>query len=109
MFVSAGIMLFNFIAQGLIMGSVFLNMPKDTSAYYSRGGTIFFAVLFGALSSMAELPALFGQRPIVARHHKAALYHPFIHAMATTVVDMVSRAFCFFFLNVSYFSTSPLL
>jgi ATP-binding cassette subfamily G (WHITE) protein 2 (SNQ2) len=73
------------------MGSVFLNMPEDTSAFYSRGGTIFFAVLFGALSSMAELPALYAQRPIVARHHKAALYYPFIDSLAITIVDIVSE------------------
>lgn len=29
---------------------------------------------------MAEIAALFGQRPIVARHQKAAMYHPFIEA-----------------------------
>ncbi|KAF8588872.1 pleiotropic drug resistance ABC transporter [Ramaria rubella] len=83
-----GIMLFNFIAQGLIMGSVFFKMPDATSAYFSRGGTLFFAVLFGALSSMAEIPALYTQRPIVQRHHRAALYHPFIDSLALTLVDI---------------------
>ena len=37
-------------------------------------------LLFPALSSMAEIPALYGQRPIVSRHKKAAMYHPFIEA-----------------------------
>lgn len=37
---------------------------------------------------MAEIPALFNQRPIVARHQKAALYHPFIEAVALTLVDI---------------------
>jgi ATP-binding cassette subfamily G (WHITE) protein 2 (SNQ2) len=81
-------MLFNFIAQGLIMGSVFLKMPVATSAYFSRGGTLFFSVLFGALSAMAEIPALYTQRPIVSRHHRAALYHPFVDALALTIVDI---------------------
>lgn len=83
-------MLFNFAAQGLIMGSVFFNMPYATSAYFSRGGTLFFAILFGAISSMTEIPALYTQRPIVSRHHKAALYHPFIDSLALTIVDIVS-------------------
>lgn len=82
-------MLFNFIAEGLIMGSLFLNMPVATSAFFSRGATLFFATLFGALSSMAEIPALYAQRPIVSRHHRAALYHPFIDALALTIVDIV--------------------
>ena len=37
---------------------------------------------------MAEIPALFNQRPIVARHQKAAMYHPMIESMALTLVDI---------------------
>ena len=37
---------------------------------------------------MAEIPALFEQRPIVLRHFKAALYHPFVEAMSLTLVDI---------------------
>lgn len=36
---------------------------------------------------MAEIPALFGQRPIVLRHTRAAMYHPFVEAVALTLVD----------------------
>jgi hypothetical protein len=37
---------------------------------------------------MAEIPALFTQRLIVLRHHKAAMYYPFIESFAHTVVDI---------------------
>lgn len=37
---------------------------------------------------MAEIPALYAQRPIVLRHHKAAMYYPFIESLAHTVVDI---------------------
>jgi ATP-binding cassette subfamily G (WHITE) protein 2 (SNQ2) len=37
---------------------------------------------------MAEIPALFAQRPIVVKHAKAAMYHPFIEAAALTIVDV---------------------
>jgi ATP-binding cassette subfamily G (WHITE) protein 2 (SNQ2) len=40
------------------------------------------------LSSIAEIPALFAQRPIVVKHAKAAMYHPFIEAAALTIVDV---------------------
>ncbi|KAH7929251.1 hypothetical protein BV22DRAFT_1192162 [Leucogyrophana mollusca] len=76
------------IFQAIIMGTVFLKLPDATSAYFSRGGILFFALFFGALSSMAEIPALFAQRPIVLRHQKAAMYYPFIEALAHTVVDI---------------------
>ncbi len=96
----------SFILQGVIVGTVFLNAPESTSAFFSRSGVLFlydfplsrfalcftkpFAVRFCflPLSSMAEIPALFNQRPIVARHQKAALYHPFIEAVALTLVDI---------------------
>jgi ATP-binding cassette subfamily G (WHITE) protein 2 (SNQ2) len=48
------ITIISFLAQALIMGSVFLKMPAETSAYFSRGGVLFFSVLFGALSSMVS-------------------------------------------------------
>ncbi|KAJ7113209.1 ABC-2 type transporter-domain-containing protein [Mycena epipterygia] len=87
------IMISTFIIQGIIVGSVFVNSPESTSAYFSRGGVMFFALLFSALSSMAEIAALFGQRPIVLRQSKAALYHPFIEAVALTLVD-IPITFC---------------
>ncbi|EUC56947.1 pleiotropic drug resistance ABC transporter [Rhizoctonia solani AG-3 Rhs1AP] len=77
-----------FMLQAVIMGSVFLKMQVATSAYFSRGGVLFFSVLFGALSGMAEIAAMYSQRPIVARQQKAAMYHPFVEALALTVVDI---------------------
>lgn len=44
--------------------------------------------IIAALQSLAEIPNLFSQRPIVLRHQKAAMYHPFIEALALTVVDI---------------------
>ncbi|KAF8877242.1 pleiotropic drug resistance ABC transporter [Gymnopilus junonius] len=85
---ATGLNLFSFVFQGLIMGSVFLKSPEATSAYFSRGGILFFSLLFSALTAMAEIPALYAQRPIVLRHEKAALYHPFIEALALTLVDI---------------------
>ncbi|KIM37032.1 hypothetical protein M413DRAFT_448754 [Hebeloma cylindrosporum] len=85
---NTGLVLFSFVFQGLIMGSVFLNSPEETSAFFSRGGVLFFAILFSALSTMAEIPALYSQRPIVNRHQKSALYRPFVEAMALTLVDV---------------------
>jgi ABC-type multidrug transport system permease subunit len=38
--------------------------------------------------AMSEIPALFSQRPIVERHKKAAMYHPFVEGLAMTLVDV---------------------
>jgi ATP-binding cassette subfamily G (WHITE) protein 2 (SNQ2) len=37
---------------------------------------------------MAEIPALYAQRPIDLCHHKAAMYYPFIESLAHTVVNI---------------------
>lgn len=37
---------------------------------------------------MAEIPALFAQRPIVLRQSRAAMYHPFVDSLALTLVDV---------------------
>ncbi|KAF9027004.1 ABC transporter [Hymenopellis radicata] len=80
--------LLSFIVNGIIVGTVFLRLKSDTSSFFSRGGVLYFALLFGSLSSMAEIPALFSQRTIVARHQKAAMYHPMIESIALTLVDI---------------------
>ncbi|KAF9242313.1 ABC-2 type transporter-domain-containing protein [Melanogaster broomeanus] len=74
--------------QAVIIGSVFLRLPVSTSAYFSRGGVLFFSLLFDTLSAMTEIGSLFAQRPIVLRHHKGAMYYPFIESLAHTIVDI---------------------
>ncbi|PPQ74645.1 hypothetical protein CVT26_005690 [Gymnopilus dilepis] len=101
---ATGLNLFSFVFQGIIMGTVFLKSPKATSAYFSRGGILFFALLFSALTAMAEIPALYAQRPIVLRHEKAALYHPFVEALALTLVDIpISAGIITVFSIIIYF------
>ena len=48
----------------------------------------FSAILFSALTTMSEIPALFSQRPIVLRQSQAAMYHPFVESLALTLVDV---------------------
>lgn len=37
---------------------------------------------------MAEIPTLFAQRPIILRQSRASMYHPFVDALALTLVDI---------------------
>ncbi|KAG1766364.1 ABC-2 type transporter-domain-containing protein [Suillus placidus] len=76
------------VFPAIIMGTVFLSIRNDTSAYFSRGSVLFFSLFFSAIVSVAEVPALFLQRPIVLRHQKAALHYPFIQSLAHTIVDI---------------------
>ena len=78
----------SFVIQAIIMGTVFLRLDNNTVSFFPKGGVLFFAMMFAALSTMSEIPALFAQRPIVHRQSRAAMYHPFVEALALTLVDV---------------------
>ena len=62
------------------------------------------AILFATLTAMSEIPALFSQRPIVLRHFRAAMYHPFVESMALTFVDFpITFVTLVFFCVILYF------
>ncbi|KAL0563795.1 ATP-binding cassette transporter snq2, partial [Marasmius crinis-equi] len=78
---------FSFVVIAAIAGTMYFKVPNTTEAFYSRGGVLFFSLIFSALVSMSEIPALFAQRPIVLRHMKFALHHPWIDQAALFLVD----------------------
>ena len=64
----------------------------------------FSALLWTAISSLSEIPALFAQRAIVVKHAKAAMYHPFVEAAALTLVDIpITFITIMFFCLILYF------
>ncbi len=54
--------------QALIFGSLFYNMPKTSAGVFTRGGVMFFMLLFNALLALAELTSAFASRPILLKH-----------------------------------------
>lgn len=54
--------------QALIVGSLFYNMPQTSSGVFTRGGVLFFMLLFNALLALAELTSAFSSRPILLKH-----------------------------------------
>lgn len=77
--------IFGQIAQALIIGSVYFGTPLNTGSFFSKGATLFFAVLLSALQSIVEINTLYAQRPIVSKHKSYAFYHPFTEALAGIV------------------------
>lgn len=76
------------IVQGLIVGSLFTGMSKNTNIFFARGSNIFCVVLVNTLMSVAEIPGLFAQRPIVEKQNHYALYHPSAEALGSVIADM---------------------
>ncbi|OCK82353.1 ABC-transporter [Lepidopterella palustris CBS 459.81] len=75
------------IIMALVVGSVFYGTPDDTSSFFARGSTLFFAVLLSALIAITEINNLYQQRPIVEKHASYAFYHPFTEALAGVISD----------------------
>ncbi|KAL2450239.1 ABC multidrug transporter atrF [Exophiala dermatitidis] len=76
------------IFQGLIVGSLFFQMPKTALGAFPRGGAIFFVLLFNALLALAEMTAAFSSKPILLKHKSFSFYRPAAYALAQTVVDV---------------------
>ncbi|GME28651.1 ABC transporter-like protein [Neofusicoccum parvum] len=94
------------IIQALIIGSLFYGTPAATQGFFSRNAAIFFGVLLNALVAIAEINALYDQRPIVEKHASYAFYHPFTEAVAGVVADIpVKFAMATCFNLIYYFMT----
>ncbi|EXJ86854.1 hypothetical protein A1O3_03808 [Capronia epimyces CBS 606.96] len=76
------------VFQGLIVGSLFFQMPKTALGAFPRGGTMFFVLLFNALLALAEMTAAFSSKPILLKHKSFSFYRPAAYAIAQTVVDV---------------------
>ncbi|KAF7554386.1 hypothetical protein G7Z17_g2939 [Cylindrodendrum hubeiense] len=74
--------------QGLIVGSLFYNLPQTATGAFPRGGTLFFLLLFNALLALAEQTSAFVSKPILLKHKSFSFYRPAAFAIAQTVVDV---------------------
>ncbi|KAI5960963.1 CDR1 [Candida pseudojiufengensis] len=104
--------IFGQLVMGLILSSVFYNLPPNTNSFYFRGAGMFFAVLFNAFASLLEIMSLFEARPIVEKHKKYALYRPSADALASIVSELpvkllMSMSFNFVFYFMVNFRRNP--
>lgn len=76
------------VVMALIVGSIFFGQPDTTASFFAKGSVLFLAILFNALTAIAEINSLYAQRPIVEKHASYAFYHPFTEAMAGIVADI---------------------
>lgn len=56
------------VVQSIILGSLFYMLPHTTAGIFTRGGTLFFCLLFNALLGMGEVTASFDGRSILGKH-----------------------------------------
>ncbi|KAG0265706.1 hypothetical protein DFQ27_000439 [Actinomortierella ambigua] len=75
------------IVKALIVGTSFFSLPKTASGAFTRGGVLFFSLLFNSLIAQAELPAALQGRPILYKLKNFAMYRPASFAIAQVVLD----------------------
>ncbi|KAI8065000.1 ABC-2 type transporter-domain-containing protein [Thamnidium elegans] len=76
------------LIQSLITASCFFNLPKTGAGAQSRGGALFFSVLFNAFISQAELVRFLNGRPILEKHKQYALYRPSAYYISQVIMDI---------------------
>lgn len=67
---------FIIISNGLIVGSLFHGQSTNTEGNFSRGGSLFFSILFLGWLQLSELMKAVSGRTIIARHNDYAFYRP---------------------------------
>ncbi|KAI7904279.1 ABC-2 type transporter-domain-containing protein [Cokeromyces recurvatus] len=76
------------LIQSLITASCFFKLPLTGSGAFSRGGALFFSVLFNSFISQSELVRFLMGRPILEKHKQYALYRPSAYYIAQVIMDI---------------------
>lgn len=78
---------FIIIACGLIVGSLFYGESTNTAGAFSRGGALFFSILFLGWLQLTELIKAVSGRVVIARHREYAFYRPSAVVLARVLAD----------------------
>nr|POE53616.1 brefeldin a resistance protein [Quercus suber] len=99
--------IFIIISNGLIVGSLFYGEPLNTEGAFSRGGALFFSILFLGWLQLTELMKAVSGRAVVARHKDYAFYRPSAVSIARVVTDLpvIAVQVCIFGV-IMYFMTN---
>ncbi|KAJ5101248.1 hypothetical protein NUU61_003470 [Penicillium alfredii] len=76
------------IIQALVCGSLFYNLPEDSTSIFMRPGVLFFPVLYFLLESLSETTGSFMGRPILARQKRFGFYRPTAFCVANAITDI---------------------
>ncbi|KAL8860685.1 MAG: hypothetical protein Q9178_003038 [Gyalolechia marmorata] len=75
----------------IILGSMFYNMPANTSSFFGRGVLLFFTILTNTLLASFEGVQLWDHRPIVEKQYQLAFYHRSAEAVASMLCDLPNK------------------
>lgn len=92
------------IGVAIVLGTVWLDLPKTSSGAFTRGGLLFISLLFNAFQAFGELASTMLGRDIVNKHRAFTFYRPSALWTGQVVVDLAfSSAQIFVFSVIVYF------
>ncbi|QLL34458.1 hypothetical protein HG536_0G03200 [Torulaspora globosa] len=77
------------VIQAFIVGSLCYNTPSSTSGAFTRGGVLYFALLYYSLMALANITLDY--RPILQKHKNYSLYHPSAEALGANIAGFPFR------------------
>ncbi|KAF5552562.1 ATPase [Fusarium phyllophilum] len=81
-------MLISNLFEGLIISSIFYNLPFNTTSFFRRTILLFFIVLMNAFSSILEIMTLYAKRKVVEKQSRYAFYYPSAEALSAMATDL---------------------
>ncbi|XP_014559723.1 hypothetical protein COCVIDRAFT_23948 [Bipolaris victoriae FI3] len=77
------------LAIAIIIGTVWLDLPKTSAGAFTRGGVLFIALLFNAFQAFSELASTMMGRPIINKHRAFTFHRPSALWIAQIGVDLL--------------------
>ncbi|KAL6932879.1 hypothetical protein ACO0R3_001968 [Hanseniaspora guilliermondii] len=79
--------------MALVIASMFYKVMyhTNTSTFFFRGGSLFYAILFNSFSSLLEVMTLYEARSIIEKQKNLAMYHPSAEAIASILSQLPSK------------------
>ncbi|GAA94934.1 uncharacterized protein L969DRAFT_53077 [Mixia osmundae IAM 14324] len=97
---------FTCVTVALVVSAMFYSVDKQntTASLFTRGGALFFSLLFLGWLNLSEIYEACQGRPIIQRHKAFGFYSPAAVSIARTVIDLPINAFLVvLFSLISYF------
>ncbi|KAI8917027.1 ABC-2 type transporter-domain-containing protein [Powellomyces hirtus] len=74
--------------MAIIVGSAFFKLDNDVPGSFSRGGALFFAILYNCLGAMASVPLVIQGRSVASKHKSYKLYRTYIGPLVMQFCDV---------------------
>ena len=88
------------LVVAILLGTVWLNLPDTSAGAFTKGGVLFFSLLFNAFQAFGELASTMLGRPIINKHRAYTFHRPSALWIAQIIVDLAFASVQIFVFSV---------